>query len=633
MTIPLGIIPALPLAGFLANGFLGRRLSRRAVGGVACASVGLALLAALVSGWQLVQLSPEARAIRETAYPWITAGDFQVGLGLLLDPLSAVMVLVVTGVGFLIHVYSIGYMHEDPDYSRYFAQLNLFVFFMLLLVLADNYLLLFVGWEGVGCTSYMLIGFWFEREAAARAGFKAFIVNRVGDAGFLIALFLLATTFGTLDYLPIFDRAPGLLSAGGRLATAITLLLFLGATAKSAQVPLYVWLPDAMEGPTPVSALIHAATMVTAGVYMVARNHVLFDLAPFTQGVVAWIGALTALFSATIALTQFDMKRIIAYSTISQLGYMFLGAGLGAYASAMFHLTTQAFFKATLFLAAGSVMHALHNETDIRRMGGLQKALPVTAFSFLAGGLANAGIFPFAGFWSKDEILWAALKDGHLSLWPVGAATVFVTGLYTFRLYLQIFVGPPRWQEAMQHVPHESPPVMKWPLVALALLSFIGGGLGIPPEAGILHRFLAPVFGGEGAIEAGGGVRAVAAALVSLALASAGAFAAYQAYVRHPHFPGLVAERYGRWYRLLANRYWVDEVYDDLVVRPVTRTAGVFWRVVDDSIVDGLVNAVGRLVAWSGTIVRRVQTGYVSMYVVGFLLGVVGILGFLLWGG
>jgi NADH-quinone oxidoreductase subunit L len=632
MTIPLWIIPALPLAGFLANGLLGRRLSRRAVGGVACGSVGLAFLAALGVVRGLVQLPPEARAIRQTVYSWIAAGDFQVGVGLLLDPLSAVMVLVVTGVGFLIHIYSVGYMHEDPDYSRYFAQLNLFVFFMLLLVLADNYLLLFVGWEGVGCASYMLIGFWFEREAAARAGLKAFIVNRVGDAGFLIALFLLATTFGTLDYLPIFDQAPALLPRGSGLATAITLLLFMGATAKSAQVPLYVWLPDAMEGPTPVSALIHAATMVTAGVYMVARSHVLFDLAPFSQALVAWIGALTAFFSATIALTQFDMKRIIAYSTISQLGYMFLGAGLGAYASAMFHLTMQAFFKALLFLAAGSVMHALHNETDIRRMGGLRHVLPVTSLSFLVGALANAGIFPFAGFWSKDEILWAALKDGHVALWAVGAATAFVTGLYTFRLYLRIFAGPARWQNGSQHAPHESPPVMRWPLVALALLSFTGGGLGIPPDSGILHRFLGPVFGGEQAVGEGGGIAAALAALVSLALASAGAFVAYHAYIRRPDLPGLMAERSGTWYALPANRYWVDEVYDALVVRPVARIAAALWRVVDDSIVDGAVNAVWRLIGGSAAILRRVQTGHVPTYVVVFLLGVVGILAFLLWG-
>jgi len=632
MTIPLWIFPALPLVGFMINGLLGRRLPRRAVGGVACASVGLGFLIALQAVRVLLVLPPEARAIRQIVYPWIGAGDFQAGVGLLLDPLSAVMVLVVSGVGFLIHVYSIGYMHEDPDYSRYFAQLNLFIFFMLLLVLADNYLLLFVGWEGVGCTSYMLIGFWFEREAAARAGFKAFIVNRVGDAGFLIALFLLATTFGTLDYLPIFDQASALLPAGGGLATAITLLLFVGATAKSAQVPLYVWLPDAMEGPTPVSALIHAATMVTAGVYMVARSHVLFDLAPLSMWVVAWIGALTALFSATIALTQFDMKRIIAYSTISQLGYMFLGAGLGAYASAMFHLTTQAFFKALLFLAAGSVMHPLHNETDIRRMGGLYQPLRLTSLTFLAGALANAGIFPFAGFWSKDEILWAALADRHLGLWAVGVATAFITGLYTFRLYLVIFAGSPRWQGASHHVPHESPPVMGWPLMALALLSFIGGGLGIPPEAGILHRFLGPVLGAEQAVGEGGGMWSVAAALISPALASAGALTAYEAYIRRPDLPSLVGERYGRWYRLVANRYSVDEGYYALVVRPVAATAAVLWRIVDDSIVDGTVNAVGKIVGWSGTILRRVQTGYVPTYIVVFLLGVVGILAFLLWG-
>ncbi|HSC71788.1 MAG TPA: NADH-quinone oxidoreductase subunit L, partial [Candidatus Methylomirabilis sp.] len=440
----LWLIPIWPLLGFLANGFFGRRIPKGTVGLIGCGSVGLSLLASLQAVGQLLGLPHEARRVQQVVAPWISVGGFSADWGLLLDPLSAVMILVVSGVGFLIHIYSIGYMHEDPDYPRFFTYLNLFTFSMLMLVLADNYLLLYVFWEAVGLCSYLLIGFWFERQSAADAGKKAFIVNRVGDFGFGLGVMLLWTVLGSLEYGQVFAAAPKQLAAGGGVVTAITLLLFLGATGKSAQLPLYVWLPDAMEGPTPVSALIHAATMVTAGVYMVARSAPLFNLAPISMEVVAWIGGLTAVFAATIALVQNDIKRVVAYSTISQLGYMFLGCGVGAYAAAIFHLMTHAFFKALLFLGSGSVIHGLSGEQDLRKMGGLRRRLPITAWTFLIGALANAGILPLAGFWSKDEILFGALSSGHAGLFLLGAGGAFLTAFYMLRCYYLAFEGESR---------------------------------------------------------------------------------------------------------------------------------------------------------------------------------------------
>ena len=480
----LWLIPIWPLLGFLMNGFFGRRIGKSAVGTVACGSVGLSLVASLAAAAQLLALPQEARRVTQVVAPWIGAGNFQADWGLLLDPLSAVMILVVSGVGFLIHVYSIGYMHEDPDYPRFFTYLNLFTFSMLMLVLANNYLLLYVFWEAVGLCSYLLIGFWFEKRSAADAGKKAFIVNRVGDFGFALGLMLLWTTLGTLQYDQVFASAPAQLPVGGLVVTAITLLLFLGATGKSAQIPLFVWLPDAMEGPTPVSALIHAATMVTAGVYMVARSAPLFELAPVSLTVMAWIGGLTAVFAATIALVQNDIKRIVAYSTISQLGYMFLGCGVGAYAAAIFHLMTHAFFKALLFLGAGSVIHGLSGEQDIRKMGGLRKQMPITAWTFLIGALANAGIAPLAGFWSKDEILYGAIAGGQVAVWALGAGGVFLTAFYMLRCYYVAFEGSSRVETHAAHHLHESPPVMTVPLAILALFSAGVGFVGFPPEHG-----------------------------------------------------------------------------------------------------------------------------------------------------
>ncbi len=622
-------IPIWPLLGFLWNAFFGRRTGKRLVGAVACGSVGLSLFFSLLAVWQLLGLPEGARRVEQVVAPWISAGSFQADWGLLLDPLSAVMILVVSGVGFLIHIYSIGYMHEDTDYPRFFTYLNLFAFSMLMLVLANNYLLLYVFWEGVGLCSYLLIGFWFEKKSAADAGKKAFIVNRVGDFGFGLGVMLLWTTLGTLQYGPAFAAAEKQLVAGGGVVTAITLLLFLGATGKSAQIPLFVWLPDAMEGPTPVSALIHAATMVTAGVYMVARSAPLFNLAPVSLEVVAWIGALTAVFAATIALVQTDIKRIIAYSTISQLGYMFLGCGVGAYSAAIFHLMTHAFFKALLFLGAGSVIHGLSGEQDLRKMGGLRRHMPVTAWTFLIAALANAGVFPLAGFWSKDAILYGALASGHLAVWALGAAGAFLTAFYMLRCYYLAFEGRSRVETEAAHHLHESPRVMTVPLMILAAFAAVVGFVGVPPEHGVYDRLVAPLFA-AGEVEAHAApVGVLAAAVLSLAIALVGIWVATRFYVWEPEAAERLAAKFPWIYRVLLNKYYVDEGYDWLVVEPIRRGALWLWRRFDEPVVDGSVNGVGALVQIGSRWLRRTQTGYVMNYALSFILGVVVILGYL----
>src|SRR5512139_157267 len=440
----VGLIPLFPAIGFAVNLFFGRRISKGAVGFIACAAIGLSFLVSLMVFSALLKLPAAGRSVEKIIFPWILSGEFQANIGFLADPLSLVMMMVVSGVSLVIHVYYVGYMHDDPDFPRYFTYLNLFVFFMLILVAANNFLLMFVGWEGVGLCSYFLIGFWYEKKSASDAGKKAFIVNRIGDFGFLLAIFLIFVTFGTIEFTKVFAAAPAKLAVGGGLVTLITLLLFMGATGKSAQLPLYTWLPDAMEGPTPVSALIHAATMVTAGVYMVARCNVLFLLAPTSLLVVAVIGAATAIFAASIGLAQNDIKRVLAYSTISQLGYMFLACGVGAFTAGIFHLMTHAFFKALLFLGAGSVMHALAGELDMRKMGALKPHMPRTYWTFLIATLAISGIFPFAGFFSKDEILWKALTKGGFGFWLVGAVAAFITATYMFRAVFLTFHGKSR---------------------------------------------------------------------------------------------------------------------------------------------------------------------------------------------
>ncbi|HEX7078009.1 MAG TPA: NADH-quinone oxidoreductase subunit L, partial [Candidatus Eisenbacteria bacterium] len=601
----LWLVPALPLLGAIVNGILAGRLPRKVVSAIGTGTVGISLLITIACVRQLLAMPVGERLFAQQLFSWIDSGDLSVPVRFALDPLSAVMMLVVTGVGFLIHVYSTGYMGHEKAYGRYFAYLNLFTFSMLTLVMADNFLVLFFGWEGVGLCSYLLIGFWYQKPSAAEAGKKAFVVNRIGDWGFLIGMLLVFVTFGTLDFGRVFTEAPGRLALGGGLATAIALFLFVGATGKSAQIPLYVWLPDAMEGPTPVSALIHAATMVTAGVYMVARCHILYTLAPTALLVVAIVGAATALFAATIGLVQKDIKRVLAYSTVSQLGYMFLALGVGAFSAGIFHLMTHAFFKALLFLGSGSVIHALSGEQDMDRMGGLKSHLPKTHFTMLMGTLAIAGIFPFAGFFSKDEILWNAWRNGGPVLWAAGVLGAFLTAFYMFRLYFMTFHGPSRVTEEAKHHLHESPNSMTIPLMILALLSVIGGFIQVPLIQGgqRLDGFLEPVFAdvarvtGPAAAEAAhaaaqGGIE-ITFMVISLVVALAGIFVAHRFYVADPALPRRLGERARGLYQLLWHKYWVDEIYDARIVQPIKRGSIRLREQFDAAVIDGAVNGVG----------------------------------------
>ncbi len=601
-------IVALPALGVLFHVFVGRRATRAVelLGpGVVGAAFALAVAAAL--------RRPEGGALHDHVYTWIVAGPFTAEAGLRLDALAMVMTLVITGVGFLIHVYSVGYMHGDRGLARYFAYLNLFTTAMLILVLADNLPLLFVGWEGVGLCSYLLIGFWYEKPENAAAGKKAFLVNRIGDAGFLLGLFLIVTTLGaqgiwTLDMGALEEHSELLRG----VAWPVCLLLFVGATGKSAQLPLYVWLPDAMAGPTPVSALIHAATMVTAGVYMIARLHFLYALAPAALAVVAVVGALTALFAAAIATAQMDIKKVLAYSTVSQLGYMFLGLGVGARGAAIFHLVTHAFFKALLFLGAGSVIHGMGGEQDMERMGGLRTRMRVTFVTMAMGTLAIAGVPPFSGFFSKDEILWGAWGAAPV-LAVIGLLVAFLTAFYTGRLLFMTFFGECRAAPDVQHHIHESPAVMTLPLVVLAVLACAGGFLDVPG-----------LVGGEG--------REAHAPLAFMALATAlavgGLGLAWALYARLPGLPSLVAWRLGAFYRLVRDRFRVDELYDATVVRLVFATAEVSARHIDPQLIDGAVNGAGRVVAATSGAWRRVQTGNVQHYALSFLAGALALLGY-----
>jgi len=531
-------------------------------------------------------------------------------------------------------------MHHDKGYHRYFCYLNLFTFSMLLLVLSNNFLLMFIGWEAVGLCSYLLIGFWFEKKSASDAAKKAFVVNRIGDFGFALGIMLIFLTFHSIDFTEVFSAAAhGNFAVGSFTVTIITLLLFMGATGKSAQIPLYTWLPDAMEGPTPVSALIHAATMVTAGVYMIARCNVLYMLSPFTMTVVASIGAVTALFAASIGLVQNDIKRVLAYSTISQLGYMFVACGVGAFTGGIFHLMTHAFFKALLFLGAGSVIHALSGEQDMRKMGGLRHHIPTTYKTFLVGTVAIAGIPPFAGFFSKDEILLESLVRGNFLYWAIGALAAFFTAFYMFRLLFMTFHGESRVDHhAAEHL-HESPKNMTLPLTALAGLSFVGGFLGIP-GASAISKFLSPVFGEHAHTEISGAEAGVHHSVwlpylmmvVSTAIAIAGIYLAYQIYIKKPEMPKKLAERFGLIYKLLLNKYYVDEIYDALFVNPAKIMAVQLWKRVDVLMIDGSVNGIARLVGWFGNILRYLQTGYVRNYAFYIVVGCICILVFAVLG-
>lgn len=628
------LVLLFPLLGAAVNGLIGKRLRKETVGYIACGAIGLAFVVSVLIFCKLLSLSPDERLFEKQLFSWIESGSFQSALGLQIDPLSTLMILIVTGVGLLIHIYSIGYMHEDKSFHRYFCYLNLFTFSMLLLVLGNNFLLMFVGWEAVGLSSYLLIGFWFEKKSASDAAKKAFIVNRVGDFGFALGIMLIFLTFHSIDFTEVFHTASqGNIAIGSFTVTMITLLLFMGATGKSAQIPLYTWLPDAMEGPTPVSALIHAATMVTAGIYMIARCNILFLLSPFTMTVIASIGAATALFAASVGLVQNDIKRVLAYSTISQLGYMFLACGVGAFTAGVFHLMTHAFFKALLFLGSGSVIHALSGEMDIRKMGGLRHHIPVTYKTFLIGTVAIAGIPPFAGFFSKDEILLESLTHGNFLYWSIAAVTSLLTAFYMFRLLFLTFYGDSRVDHhVMEHL-HESPKNMTIPLVILAGLSGIGGFLGIP-GVNVIHSFLSPVFGAHAHVEISETETTVHHSegnpylmmVISTAIALAGIFMAYQMYIKKPGLPKRLAERFPVMYKTLLNKYYVDEIYDTLFVKLTKKMAVLLWKRVDVQIIDGSVNGIARLVGWLGNILRLTQTGYVRNYAFYIVIGCICII-------
>jgi len=622
----LWLIPVLPLLGAVINGVLGKRLSRGIIGAIAAGSVALAFAISLGAFIQMLGMPEEQLPVIRNYFTWIQAGSFEASFGLMLDHLSGLMILIVTGVGFLIHVYSTAYMHDEPGYYRYFAYLNLFMFSMLTLVLANNYLLMFVGWEGVGLCSYLLIGFWFKKKAATDAGKKAFIVNRVGDFGFILATMLIFWTFHSVDYGRVFASAQAMptesLGVIGTI-TAICLLMFVGATGKSAQIPLYVWLPDAMEGPTPVSALIHAATMVTAGVYMVARSATLFDRAPGALLVVATIGAATAFIAATIGLVQTDIKKVLAYSTVSQLGYMFMARGVGAYAAGIFHVMTHAFFKALLFLGAGSVIHGMGGIQDIMKMGGLRKEMPWTFRTFLVGTLAIAGVPGLAGFFSKDMILasaWHGPNYGPI-FWVVGLVTAGMTSFYMFRLLLLTFFGKPRYTHHDVHHVHESPAAMLIPLIILAVMSIIGGYVGVPPALGGREP-IAEFIGTHAAEATGEGGVALEWLLMasSVAAAAIGFLLAYMSYIARPGLADRVAASAHSLYEILTAKYYVDEIYEAILVMPVVATAREFlWQLVDVRLIDGTVNGIGSAVKGAAGELRHIHTGYVRTYA-GWLL-------------
>jgi NADH-quinone oxidoreductase subunit L len=676
-------IPAAPLATFTINACIALATSkregqvpRRLVGGLAVLGPAISFVLSVMAWMQLRGLPEEQRQLTQTLYRWIESGSFAVDVGFLVDPLSALMLLFVTGVGTLIHVYSTGYMHADRGYARFFVYLNLFMFSMLLLVLGDSLPVLFIGWEGVGLCSYLLIGYWFEDPAKAWAGKKAFIVNRIGDFGVLLAMFLIVWTVARagVPSLAIADIRAHLDAFSPGVVTAVCLLLFLGAAGKSAQIPLYVWLPDAMAGPTPVSALIHAATMVTAGVYLVARMGFMYALSPLALSIVALVGALTAVLAATIALAQNDFKRVLAYSTVSQLGYMFVGVGVGAYAAGIFHVFTHAFFKACLFLGSGAVIHALHDEQDIRRMGGLRGVMPVTFWTFVIATLALAGIPPLAGFFSKDHILWEALSRPNdvwpwlpRTLWVLLVAGAFMTAFYMWRLVSLVFLGRFRGDAHTFEHAHEAPFSMAMPLVVLAAGSVVVGFLGVPTFLGgnnAIEHWLAPVLhqaslhGGEaavhdvvmhaasssdaamhaavasepGAAHAGAPHSAAAewtAMLVAMAAGLGGVLLGHLMYAARPQMATGLATRLGGLRTALANKYWVDELYDAAIVRP-TRVISdrVLWRIVDSRIIDGLVNLVGGLMKVFSYLFRFVQSGYVQTYVLVVVVGVLALLVF-----
>ncbi len=664
MSMHLWIIPLLPFTGAAINGLLGKRFPKALVNTIALGSTAAAFAMALWVAVQFAGLSPDQIPHIERYATWLSAGSFSAEYGIYLDQLSLVMLLIVTGVGFLIHVYSVGYMAHEGGYYRYFAYLNIFMFFMLTLVLANDYLLMFVGWEGVGLASYLLIGFWFLKKSAADAGKKAFITNRVGDFGFLIALFLLIKHFGTLQYDSLWKLViqHPVESAGAGLLTAIGLLMLVGATGKSAQIPLYVWLPDAMEGPTPVSALIHAATMVTAGVYMVARSSPIFDRAPDARLAVAVIGTLTAIFAASIGIVQTDIKKVLAYSTISQLGYMFMACGVADYIGGIFHLMTHAFFKGLLFLAAGSIIHGLGGEQDMRNMGGLRKYLPYTFWSMTIATFAIAGIPPFAGFFSKDRILWSAWSSGNHIIWLIGVVTAGMTSFYMFRLWFMTFFGEYRGpnpetaghghdadaQHAGDHghgAPHESPWVMVVPLMILALLSLVGGWVGVPHSLhGSDHfdAFLAPVFlaasagttAAEPVPEVGGSSTELIFSGISVGLVALGFLLAWYLYYKRPELPARIAKAAGGLYTFVLDKYKVDELYGAVIIQPlIALSTNVFWKGIDLGLIDRAVDDGAEGALETSDAMRHMQSGNIRSYAGWVAVGATAVIAFMVWRG
>ena len=645
MEVLLLLILLPPLAGAVLNGIFGRRFPQAVVSAVACTAPGLSLFFALLTAWTFAHLPTEPTPYVHSYFTWIEAGAFRADFALYYDRLTLVMTVAVTLVSFLIHLYSRGYMEQEGGYYRFFAYLNLFLFMMLTLVTAANYPLMFVGWEGVGLCSYLLIGFYFPRKSASEAGKKAFIVTRIGDVGFTLGVVLLFWTFGSVDFQYVFTRLevlpPGYLQGS---LTAVGILLFLGAVGKSAQLPLYVWLPDAMEGPTPVSALIHAATMVTAGVYMVARSHALYAHAPLALEIVAITGCVTAFFAATIALAQNDLKRLLAYSTISQLGYMFVGCGVGLFSAGIFHLMTHAFFKSLLFLAAGSVMHALSGELDLRKMGGLRHQMRTTWLTFLVATLAISGVPGLSGFFSKDAIL-AGARQGPLGdprLYWLATVTAGLTAFYMFRALFMAFHGASRVEPALEPHVHESGGKMTRPLLVLAFFSVVAGYVSLPKALGggeWFHHYLQPVFASSEALlsstaapAAGHAPSGLAVMGTSVLFAGAGFLLAYLGYVKFTGLPSRLTEYFHGTYQLLVNKYYVDEVYDWLIVRPLRRGSEVFlWRIVDAAAIDGLlVNGSAQATAGAGNLLRRMQSGNLRSYATWVLLGAVLWLGYIL---
>jgi NADH-quinone oxidoreductase subunit L len=621
------LIPLLPLAGFLINGVGRNTLSKGLIGFIGSFVVFLSFALSVAA---FLQVKSTGTPINVSLFDWFDLGFFKVQFAFLVDQLSALMLLIITGVGFLIHLYSVGYMHHDEGFGKFFSYLNLFIFFMLLLVLGSNYLIMFIGWEGVGLCSYLLIGFWFTNPDYADAAKKAFVMNRIGDLGFIIGVFLIISFFGSVTFSDIFPKAAAM-HAGEVPFTLITILLFVGAVGKSAQIPLFTWLPDAMAGPTPVSALIHAATMVTAGVYMVARSNILFTMAPVTMNIIAVIGLATAVFAALIALSQTDIKKVLAYSTVSQLGYMFLGLGVGAYTGAFFHVLTHAFFKALLFLGAGSVIHAVSNEQDMRNMGGLKGKLKITFWTMLFGTLAISGIPPFAGFFSKDEIL-AHTFAHSTTMYVIGVITAMFTSFYMFRMLYLTFYGKFRGTPAQESHLHESPPSMTIPLIVLAILSVAGGFIGIPEALGGHHwleHFLAPVFEKSAALLPD--THLSSSTEISLMIASVGGAVlalvyAYIRYVKNAHVPVPDTEERPGLVNLSYNKFYIDEIYDWLIRKPLDALSVFFYKVVDLLVIDGFINGLGKGSLRSSKGLRLLQTGNVGFYIFMMVLGIIAIL-------